>query len=217
MKLTTEEQSQLSKLNEKKVEDLTTEEKAELEKLLEKEKAPEPKDEDYKGPLDQEAFNRIFAENKTHQRKASEAREKAEKLQKKLEDEETEEKRKRGEFEKLYGEEKVKREALEAVVAKYQAVDAGKWAGLKAKLTPEHSKSFQDGDTPEIIASNIAKFDEWVANGFIKADGKGGGGGPAGGHEDVTWEKLVADPILMDKFQREHPQQFEELKPGKKR
>jgi len=217
MKLTTEELSQLSKLKEKKAEELSVEEKAELEKLLEKEKAPEPKDEDYKGPLDQEAFNRMFAENKTHQRKASEARETAEKLQKKLDDEEAEDKKKRGEFEALYTTEKGKREALELIVAKYQAIDVGKWDKLKAKLTPEISKSFQEGDSPEIISANIAKHDEWVALGFIKDGAKAGGGGPAGGHENVTWEKMVADPILMDKFQREHPKQFEELKPGRKR
>ena len=216
MKLTTEEQTQLSKLTEKKAEDLTAEEKSELLKLQEKEKAPEP-DPKYKGGLTQEDFDRIWAENKTHQRKASEARDKAEKLQTKLDLEETEEKKKRGEFEALYGTEKENHEALKLVVARYRETDVKKWEALKAKLTPEVSKSFQDGDTPEIISANIAKYDEWVALGFIKDGAKAGSGSPAGGHNDVTWEKLVADPKLMDSFQREHPARFEELKPKKKR
>ena len=216
MKLTTEEQSQLSKLQGKKAEELTVEEKAELEKLLVKDKAPEPKPDEYKGPLDQTAFNRIFAENKTHQKKESEQKKRADDLQKRIDDDDAEARKNRGESDKLYEEAKVKIIALEKIVSSYQAIDVKKWESLKAKLTPEISKSFQDGDSPEVISANLAKYDEWVGLGFIK-DGAKTGGAPAGGHEDMTWEKLVADPILMDTFQKEHPAQFEELKKTKKK
>lgn len=214
MKLTTEEQARLSKLQAIKAEDLSAEEKAELEALQEKEAK---EDDSYKGDLTQEAFNRMYAENKASRDKAKAEKEERERLQGIIDAEKLEAEKKKGEFEKLYNTEKETRENLEKEVAQYREANLNKWTELKKNFPPNIAELFKEGDEPTTIAENLANYDKFVKAGLITEDGTPAkGAGNPGGHKDLTWEKMLAEPGLAMKIKSENPQLYEELRKKRK-
>jgi len=217
MKLTTDEQARLKILTGKKADDLTDEEKTELKGLEEKAEKDEKGDPDYKGDLSQEAFNAMYAENKASRKAKKDEKIRADALQLQIDTEDEKNRLENGEAKDLLKAEKLKTETLKTENEGYRKANAKKWEALKKTLPPKVADKFKDGDTPDIISANIAKYDEYVEIGFITQDGKiKGDNTPAGGFEKYTWKDLCETPGLADKIQRENPELYNKLRKNRK-
>ena len=219
MKLSKDEQARLDALlaKEKSEEGLTDEEKSELKTLQEKAKKKDPdndpdpdpnKDQDgdkYKGPLTQEAFDKIFAESKRNRKRATDLKNEKEALERKAAED-------AGNFEDLYKQEVKARQADAEELEMYRTQASKRWDRIKDELPPKIQAAFDmDADDPKAIASNLAKFDEWQELGLLD-HGKGSGGNPpSGGYEKLYWEDLHADESLSRKVKKENPTLWRKL------
>ena len=72
-----------------------------------------------------------------------------------------------GEFEELYKTEKSGSESLTEELKRYEEQDKKRWELLLDSIPEEKRKFFPEGESKEQVNANIAKYDEWVAAGFL--------------------------------------------------
>ena len=201
MQLTKDEQARLTKLKAIAVDELTAEQKTELKTLQEKEAKKE------QDPPTQADLDRIYAELQKQKTKTQKEKDRADALELTRATEAEE-------FKPLYETELEKNKTMTGELDSYRKTAAARLTTIKKDIPENLLKALEDGDDPEIIARNLAKYDEWVALGFLKKQGgnNGGGGNNPGGNITYKWQDLVDDTALMIKVKNEQPELYEKLK-----